>query len=201
MTGRTGRPGKALRVVGLVFLLGCRLFGAQEMALPSSLQYQLFLKILKYDRHLTANMGPELIIGIFYQSGFRNSLQAMEAFQAAVEATTQKEFQNVTVKAVPIDLDNEPDLEKTLASNKVSLIYVAPLRAYDLKAITSLSRAKKLVTLTGVPDYADKGVAVGVGLKGENPEIIINLPAAREEGSDFSSSLLKLARVIEQPQE
>jgi len=42
---------------------------------------------------------------------------------------------------------------------------------------------------------------VGVGLKGESPEIIINLPAAREEGSDFSSSLLKLARVIEQPQE
>ena len=106
-----------------------------------------------------------------------------------------------SIRAVPVDLDSQPDLEAALAGSKVDLMYIAPLRAMNLKVITALSRAKKVLTLTGVPDYAEKGVAVGVGLKGESPEIIINLPAAREEGSDFSSSLLKLARVIEQPQE
>ncbi len=201
MTTRTAGRGRGLPIAGLLFFIGCRLFGAQDMALPAPLQYQLFLKILKYDRNLTAKMQPEFVIGILYQSGFRNSEQAMEAFRKAVQATGQKEFPDVSIKPVPIDLDGEPDLEKTLVSGKVGLIYVAPLRGYDLKAITSLSHARKVITLTGVPEYAEKGLAVGVGLKGESPEIIINLPAAREEGSDFSSSLLKLARVIEQPQE
>jgi len=201
MTTRAAGRGRALPFVGLLLCLGFRLFGAQDMALPSPLQYQLFLKILKYDRNLTAKMQTELVIGVFYQSGFRTSQQAMEAFQETVRATAQKEFPNVSIKTVPIDLDAGPDLENTLASGKVGLIYVAPLRGYDLKTITSLSHARKVITLTGVPEYAEKGLAVGVGLKGENPEIIINLPAAREEGSDFSSSLLKLARVIEKSQE
>ena len=201
MTPITGRHGKAFGMGCLMLFLGLRLLSAQEMSLPSPLQYQLFLKILKYDRNLTAKMQAELVIGVLYQSGFRNSRQAMESFREAVQKTAQKEFPNVSIRTVPIDLDGEPDLENTLVSGKVGLIYVAPLRAYDLKAITSLSHSRKVITLTGVPEYAEKGLAVGVGLKGESPEIIINLPAAREEGSDFSSSLLKLARVIEQPQE
>jgi len=201
MRTKTAGHGRTLSIAWLFVFIACRLFGAQDMALPSSLQYQFFLKILKYDRNLTVRLQAELVIGILYQSGFRNSQQAMEAFREAVQNTAQKEFPNTAIKTMPIDLDGGPDLEDTLASGKVGLIYVAPLRGYDLKIITSLSHARKVITLTGVPEYAEKGLAVGVGLKGESPEIIINLPAAREEGSDFSSSLLKLARVIERSQE
>ena len=39
-------------------------------------------------------------------------------------------------------------------------------------------------------------VAVGITLQQSRPSLIINLPAARAEGSDFSSQLLKLAKVI-----
>lgn len=198
---RSAGRGRRTPVAGLLLLLGCRLFGAQDMALSPSLQYQLFLKILKYDRNLTAKIQTELVIGVLYQSGFRSSQQAMAAFREAVQKTAQKEFPDVAITTVPVDLDGGPSLVDTLAGGKVKIIYVAPLRAYDLKTITSLSHTRKMITLTGVPEYAEKGLAVGVGLKGESPEIIINLPAAREEGSDFSSSLLKLARVIEQEQE
>ncbi|OGD18803.1 MAG: hypothetical protein A2W03_15005 [Candidatus Aminicenantes bacterium RBG_16_63_16] len=197
----SARRVKAVSFVCLILLLGSGLFAAQEMALPPPLQYQLFLKILRYDRHFTAKPTTQVVIGILYQSGFRSSYEAMQAFSKAVQGTAQREFPNASIQAVPIDLDNQPDLETALAGSKADLMYIAPLRAMNLKIITSLSRAKKVITLTGVPDYAEKGVAVGVGLKGESPEIIINLPAAREEGSDFSSSLLKLARVIEQPLE
>jgi hypothetical protein len=48
-----------------------------------------------------------------------------------------------------------------------------------------------------VPDYVGAGCAVGIGTEGEKPLIIINLPAAKAEGADFSSQLLQLAKVIE----
>jgi len=162
----------ARRVKAAVFVclaapfLGVWLSAAQEMALPPPLQYQLFLKILKYDRHFTAKPTTELVIGILYQSGFRSSHEAMQAFSKAVTGTAQKEFPNASIRAVPIDLDSQPDLDTALAGSKLNLMYIAPLRAMNLKAITSLCRAKKVITLTGVPDYAEKGVAVGVGLKG-----------------------------------
>jgi hypothetical protein len=200
MTGRAAGRKKVVGVLGLI-LLGFSFVMAQDTMVPSTIQYRLFIKILSYDRNLTANMGKELVIGILYQSGFRTSFQAMEGFQEAVKTTEQKEFEKISVRSVAIDLDNESDLEKALSGKEIDVIYLTPLRAYEIKAIAALSRAKKMITLTGVPEYAEKGIVVGVGMKGESPEIIINLPAAREAGSDFSSSLLKLARVIENSQE
>ena len=65
-----------------------------------------------------------------------------------------------------------------------------------MEKITNLSRDKKILTLTGVPDYVDSGLTVGIGTKGRKPRIIINLLAAKAEGADFSSGLLNLAKVV-----
>jgi hypothetical protein len=77
------------------------------------------------------------------------------------------------------------------------LIYVAPLRAYDVTKISNLSKKLKILTLTGVNEYIDFGLSITIGVKGDKPQIIINLPSAKAEGADFSSQLLKLATVIE----
>ena len=88
------------------------------------------------------------------------------------------------------------NLRVAISRNKVNILYIAPLRTLELNRITRLSRARKLMTLTGVPHYVKSGLAVGIGVRGKNPRIIINLPAARAEGSNFSSQLLRLAKVI-----
>jgi hypothetical protein len=43
----------------------------------------------------------------------------------------------------------------------------------------------------------DLGISIGFEVKGQSPEIVINLQSAKAEGMDFSSRLLQLARVIE----
>lgn len=70
------------------------------------------------------------------------------------------------------------------------------LRAVDLKTITRVSRARQLTTWTGVPEYVEEGISIGIGLSGERPLILINRSASRLEGVDFSSQLLKQAQVI-----
>ena len=77
------------------------------------------------------------------------------------------------------------------------VLYITPMRAVDLGSITKQTRAAARVTLTGVPEYVDAGIAVGVDLQGERPRILINLAAARAEGADFDSRLLKLAKIVE----
>jgi hypothetical protein len=53
-----------------------------------------------------------------------------------------------------------------------------------------------MLTLTGVAEYVRAGIAVGIGVRDDRPEILVNLAAARAAGADFSAQLLLLARVI-----
>ncbi len=45
--------------------------------------------------------------------------------------------------------------------------------------------------------YVNQRFAVGLEIKDQKPEIIINLSSTRAEGSDFSANLLKLCRIID----
>jgi hypothetical protein len=186
------RIGKVLLL--LVFL--CPLLHAQEIAVPMNVQVPLFLKILTYDRNLTIGDGKELVIGIVFQSRFRLSLNAKDEFSKMVAEASLKS-KNVPVRCVPIDLESDIDLSDRISAGKINILYIAPLRSIALDEITSISRELHVITLTGVPEYVESGFSVGIGMKGEKPEILINRKAAISEGADFSSQLLKLAKIIE----
>jgi hypothetical protein len=73
---------------------------------------------------------------------------------------------------------------------------VTPLRAADLRLLMAAARTSRITTVTGVPEYVETGLAIGIGVKGERPEIVINLTASRAEGADLDAQLLKLARIV-----
>ena len=163
---------------------------AQEMAVPTDLQFSLFYRILTYDRALERRASGGLVIGVVYQGRFRASALASEqALRQAPSAPAG--FQ---VRLVPLDLDSI-DLGQAVEASGCDVLYVTPLRAVGIRAVTAVSHAHGILTLTGVPAYVEAGLAVGIGLRGDRPEIVVNLDAVRAEGSDFSAQLLRLARV------
>jgi hypothetical protein len=169
---------------------------AQDVVVPVDVQFPLFLKILTFDRHFKTRVRDEIVIGILYQKKFRASLNVKNAFLNAVDESSIKTIEGLPIRCVPIEIEDDT-LESALSQNRVNLLYVAPVRAVNVEDITFVSRAKQVVTFTGVPDYVELGLAVGIGAKGERPLIIINLPAAKAEGADFRSQLLRLAKVIQ----
>jgi hypothetical protein len=180
----------------ILILLWTARFYAQEMAVPVKLQLALFFKILTFDRNLKERVGNEIVVGIFYQNKSEVSLQVKEELLKVVKESSVKKIEDIPIRFVPIDIE-ETDPAEAISRNDVDILYMTPLDAVEIETITTMSRAKKITTLTGVPDYVESGIAVGIGTKGEKPLIIINLPAAKAEGADFSSQLLKLAKVIE----
>jgi hypothetical protein len=76
------------------------------------------------------------------------------------------------------------------------VLYVAPGVAKNLPAIVKVSQANHLTSVTGVPDYVRKGVAVGIGVVQDRPQILINLASSKSEGSEFDASLLRIATVL-----
>jgi uncharacterized protein DUF4154 len=189
-----GRPlGRAL---ALAALAASPAAWAGEMALPVDQQVPVLLKVLTYDRNFEAKAGSELAIGIVHDPTDRESAAATEEM-----ATTLFRFAGKTVKKLPlrhytIEYTSAADLESFVKAKGISVLYVAPGSARNLGEILKVAQALHLTTATGVPDYVRKGVAVGIGLVQDRPQILINLAASRAEGSDFDASLLRIATIL-----
>jgi len=168
---------------------------AQEIAVPIEVQYPLFLKILTFDRNFKNRVGDEIKLGIVFQSKFRGSNSIKDRFVQVMNEYLIKSVEGIQINQILIDI-NKVNLEGFIARNEVDILYITPVRAFGINQITRVSRKENVLTITGIPDYVESGIAVGIGMKGNKPRIIINLPASKNEGCDFSSQLLKLAKVI-----
>lgn len=169
---------------------------AQDVPVPIRLQYPILLKTLTFDRNLNARSGENLVLGVLYQSTFRQSLDVKDELLAAAKELPTRSVAGLSIRLVEIDLAKTDDLEREISETGVNTMYVTPLRSVAMKTITAATRNKKVLTLTGVPQYVEAGLSIGVGIRGDRPSLIINLKASRAEGADLDSQLLELARTI-----
>ena len=198
----TARPLAGLRA-GLLALslaaLAARSSAAQEVAVPVSVQIPILAKILNFDRKFTERAGGRLTIGVLYQSHYRTSANVADEVCRALEQLPPSAFgalESLERTCIAIDLDAISALDSVVKRLGVRVLYVSPLRAVHLEDVTAVTRAAQITTFTGVPRYVETGMAIGVDLKRERPEIVINLAASRAEGADLAAHLLKLARVV-----
>ncbi len=183
--------GLALGIMAL--LRPAAALAAEPMPLAPDLQLPLILKVLTYDRHFETKASGELVLGIVYNQDDQDSLKV-----ASTVIQTLLRFSGKTVKRLPIRFSLVPiaSLEASVEQLKINVLYVAPGNARHLDSLTALSRAKGITTATGVPDYVRRGIAVGIGVSDDRPQILINLPASKSEGSEFEAGLLRVATVV-----
>lgn len=170
---------------------------AQEVPVPVEVQVTLFVKILSFDRHLNSRPAGPVVLGVLYQGRYPTSDHVAERFRAAAGRVRGDGAGALSFQIVAIDLDETQDLAEALVRHQVLVLYVSPLRAMDVKDVALVARRGGVVTLTGVPRYVQAGLGIGLDLKDNRPEIIINLSATRAEGADLDAQLLKLARIVE----
>ncbi len=168
--------------------------GAQEMDVPVAIQMSVLLKVISFDRQLPLRAPKEVVLGIAFQSGNRASVIARDEVRQAIAAACDG-VNGVPIRVEAIDLDGEP-VAAALKRRALTHLYVTPLRAADIRALAAATRAARVTTLTGVPSYVARGLAIGVVLRGERPHILVNLDASRLEGADLAAELLKLATIV-----
>ncbi len=169
---------------------------AQEMPLPVEDQVPLFVKILNYDRSLKNRGDDKVVIGIIYQEKFRKSDLTKEEFLNSIEDNSENTINGKPIECVSIEVSNLSNLERIIDNKNISVLYIAPLRSIEINRIYNISRRKKIITISGVSRYVRVGISVGLELVDEKPKILINRKASKEEGTDFTSQLLRLAILI-----
>ncbi len=176
--------------------LAAALTGNQLAPVPTAIQLSLVLKVLTANRNRPLETRPVLVIGIVYQRTSRESREVKDRLVAEIEKGTANDWAP-PVRFGLIDVSNPRDLASGVETTKPDILYVSPLNGFDIDAIASLSRARKILTFTGVPTFVKLGLSVGFGSERGETRILINRKASLAEGADFSSKLLKLAEVIE----
>lgn len=74
------------------------------------------------------------------------------------------------------------------------VVYVTPVRSRLIEPIVDWTRRHRLISFTGVPAFVERGLVAGVDGSGK---IIVNRTACKAVGAEFSSQLLRVAKVID----
>jgi len=164
--------------------------------IPVSIKVPIFLKVLSFDRQLHKRSGSNLNMLIVFQSRYRQSQTERDDTEDVLDNLSINSIEGMAINYYYMDID-EVNIQDEISKHNINLIFVCPLRGISLETITSLCREKKILSFADVSSYVENKLSVGIEMKGEKPQIIINLKNSKAEGADFSSQLLKLSRVIE----
>lgn len=166
----------------------------QDIEVPVDVQLAILLKVMTFDRKLAVRAPRAVAIGVAYQGGNRASVVAKDEALRVLRATEQL-ADGVALRAVAIDLD-ATTLAEADAKEGLTHLFVAPLRAFDVKEIVGWARRAGVTTMSSVSRHVRDGLALGVGLRGGRPRILVNVESSRLEGADLSAELLKLAEIV-----
>jgi YfiR/HmsC-like len=154
-------------IIFLVFAISANSF-AQDMAVPVKLQSVLFKKIFAFDKTLVAKGSYEVaVIG-------SSSDEVVAAFKEA----------GINVKAVSGDQ----------VPADAAVVYIMP----GVSSTKQQTASKGVLSISGVTSSVENGdVAIGLGVEGGKPKIIVNMNQLKAEGQELSADLLKISKVIQ----
>ena len=165
---------------------------AQQMELPAALQVPLFLKAISLDRQRNVRADSELVVAVCFEGKVHASVAAKEAIaQAFRNASSAKQ----RIRVVSVNLDHDT-LAEAVEQQHATLVYLAPVRLRDVAEVVAEASHEHVITFTGVADFVERGIAVGAHRNHEHAQLIINREAARAEGAEFGSELLKLSEIV-----
>jgi len=167
-----------------------------QMSVPEELQVSIFLKILTYDRSLGERVKDTIRIGVLCFPEDAQSKKNKEAIIESLKLNKDKTINGIPFNFIEIEFSSEKKLEEVTKEKRINVLYVTSNGSDIIKRILPITQARKILTITGRVDYVNQGISVGLTVKEEKPQVVINLPSAKAEGSDFSANLLRLCKVI-----
>jgi hypothetical protein len=183
-----------MAAAALPFLLPA-FVGAQEMSVPIDLQVSVLRRVWSYDRAQERRLGDGFVVGVVFDRRRASSRRAREDFETALRGQVAVDTPSLP-RLVSLDMAPGPALFEALVREGVDVVYVAPLPGADLAALAAVTRRAGVLSCTGVPGYVAEGLSVGVSGTGDGAGILVNLQAARAEGADFRSQLLRRVTLV-----
>jgi hypothetical protein len=183
-------------IVAAVFLMVGPVL-SQVPDVPEEIQIPLLFKALSFDRNLTSRCGEEIVVGILYEERYRFSRTTMLNIKQRLQESGFDHLNGTPIRFIFIDVAANAKWQNTSLDEGVDIFYLSPLQSVALEDILRFSRQNQRTTICGILEDVERGVSLGVTQENGKAKLVINMAGAKAENIDFSSQLLRLARVIE----
>lgn len=160
-------------------------------------QALLLLRVLVYDRNLAARAHDAVRVAVAYRAGDRRSETERDRIVGAFEEVSREVVAaGLPVEVVAVPYHGAADFEARLRAVAAAGLYVCRQLAPVVKEIAKAARSQAVLSAAGSREMAEAGLAIGLVNRGLRAGVVVNLPAAREEGTDLDAALLGIAEVI-----
>ena len=180
-------------IIYFLFLINFDLI-CQDVIVPIDVQMSILSKLIYMEKKLSKKIEDKKTINvlILYQNKNRQSLNEKNEILNHFSNSQENSFE-----FSDLIYNNDNLLSDYCRKNKPDIIIVTSLRTADIKAIGEISGKNQSLTFSVEPDNVEKGLSIGVELVRDKPQILINIEQIKNEGSIFSSHLLKIAKILE----
>jgi hypothetical protein len=160
-------------------------------------QALLLLRVLAYDRNLKTRARGAVRVAVVFRAGDRRSEEQGEEMAAAMaEVARQVVTAGLPVEVLALPYRDAADFEARLEAAAPTCLYVCDALRPAVKEIASAARRRAALAASASREMVQDGLALGIVRAGLHWSLIVNQPAAREEGVDLDAELLEIAEVI-----
>lgn len=186
-----------VKLIAIVFLLIVNTSIAQRIKVPIDVQLKVIPKIISLNKSFSFESNENALnIAVLYSSQQRNSKQVYQDIEKNLNSggiVVKGKLTNILY----LDISNNNNIENFLRENKIKVLYITPLRGLDVSKITSICKTTSVLSISGVVEYIESDVSVILDIDDSKLQILINQKSAKSEGVDFSSRLLRIAKIID----
>jgi hypothetical protein len=184
----------ATALISMIVIVAAGYHSRAEQRVPADLQAAIIVKLLSYERSLEKKHSARKVnLGILGDAKQADSVSTQDAMLKAFERLE-------TVKVFGHRLVASELTLQELASADVQVVYLTPGLEASLGDILKVTRDRKILSITANPKHLDAGASVGIFAQGKGSKIVINLDGADSEGADFSSRILRIAKLVRKSQ-
>ena len=164
--------------------------------LPPRQQALLLLRVLAYDRALRARTGADVGVAVVFDERDPGSAaSAAELVRALEEAARGYVVSGLPVRVVRCPWRGPDDLASCLDDRGAAAALVAP-GVREPARIARATRRAEALSATSSREGVEAGLSVGLVQRASRAALLVNLPAARQEGADLDSALLRVAETL-----
>jgi hypothetical protein len=164
---------KTVRFALIAIVLGFAVVPVQAQSqAPAKIQAALFMKLLTY----YTNLGSEPF-----------TIHVVGAPEVATELKTYIGKSAGKASLAEVTEGSGPP------SGKAHIVYVGK----DPKGLIDYCQSNKILSITGIPQFVNEGVTLGIGVEKGKPKILLNLSSTKAEDINWNPQILKVASTIE----
>jgi hypothetical protein len=179
----------------LVLLLAAAVARAEVVVVPFDVQIPLLLKALTYDRNLKTRAGDQARIAVVVPP--KSGRNVTGELQASLDKLPGRTVNGLAVVFKEISATDEVALDDGLKDGQWAAVFVMPgFSRSELAKLRRICETRRVLPVGASIDDVEQGLAFGIGVDGNRPQLVVNLPASKACGSDFDLALLQLSKVL-----